>query len=613
MPSPIPQRVLFEDRRLLQADDLQEEQRYQLYRRWQHNLALHSWGILCGLEVTFRNPETVVRPGITIQPGMALDGYGRELVVTSALSDNSALDLALTYDVWLSYSVATVPLVDAVSDVANCESMPSELQRVSEEPTLLLTRTSARRSTQISEPPGVPDADLNYGPHQPPQFSPNAKWPVFLAKLEFREGQWNVDSTERRYGGLIAERIEFPKQREFAIPPRAAGTNACCQQGGEEATAGSQLAPEPTTAPRTILINGTQPDAPNLCFEIRSETETVQEPGELPPSQIVRTPLQIVRTPPAAAAQSGAAVQSGTATPDVKEETEIWLTADRVVAEADLVLQRGAALHFDIVPPERRRTPTGQQSPQPANVDLSIAEKVSAAAFEAMHKLGPGTASEEVLQAVSAAVTKVLSDAFPEANLPLRTFGIFRQFLSATTDAANPQLAQPDGDTNRLQFADVLQFSIPKSVTDGRNRIEIGATDAKGKFTPILVIQEDETVTIYGTLRVHGPIFGEQTDIPANEPSSEAKRLISRFPAIFSVGTLPPKQLLVKGFVEAIEAPQNVHQIDGHATWFGAAKPGLVAQGLKQVAEAQDTDHSDKAKALLKEFAPLGGRFPVRC
>ena len=107
MSSTYPQRVEFEDHRLVRAVDLEDEQLYHLQRRWQHNLGLHSWGILCGLEV--RNiGGTLRQPVVIVHKGMALDGYGRELVVTDVLQvlrPDEMLDPAVTYDVWLTYNV----------------------------------------------------------------------------------------------------------------------------------------------------------------------------------------------------------------------------------------------------------------------------------------------------------------------------------------------------------------------------------------------------------------------------------------------------------------------------------------------------------------------------
>jgi hypothetical protein len=67
--------------RFLTARDLTDEQDYHRYWRHLHNRLLHGWGTVCGLRV---RPDD--RPGHThdyvrVDPGIALDAYGREIVL----------------------------------------------------------------------------------------------------------------------------------------------------------------------------------------------------------------------------------------------------------------------------------------------------------------------------------------------------------------------------------------------------------------------------------------------------------------------------------------------------------------------------------------------------
>ncbi|MEU8243904.1 hypothetical protein AB0C07_37090 [Actinoplanes missouriensis] len=67
--------------RFLTARDLTDEQEYHRYWRRLHNRLLHGWGTVCGLRV---RPDD--RPGYThdhvrVDPGIALDAYGREIVL----------------------------------------------------------------------------------------------------------------------------------------------------------------------------------------------------------------------------------------------------------------------------------------------------------------------------------------------------------------------------------------------------------------------------------------------------------------------------------------------------------------------------------------------------
>jgi hypothetical protein len=61
--------------KLLTEQDLADEQTYHLAVRRTLNRTLHGWGIASGLGVSFKNGSMV------IEPGLALDGLGRELFV----------------------------------------------------------------------------------------------------------------------------------------------------------------------------------------------------------------------------------------------------------------------------------------------------------------------------------------------------------------------------------------------------------------------------------------------------------------------------------------------------------------------------------------------------
>ncbi len=70
---------------LLTAEDLRAEQDYQREKQWLHNRMLHGYGIVVGLEVGLQENDDGTTQAI-VSPGYALDGWGRELVVTEPLS-----------------------------------------------------------------------------------------------------------------------------------------------------------------------------------------------------------------------------------------------------------------------------------------------------------------------------------------------------------------------------------------------------------------------------------------------------------------------------------------------------------------------------------------------
>lgn len=79
---PAVERPAFFDGQMLNAADLGAAQEYHQQMRWLHNRSLHTWGIASGLQVGGKRGERKV----SVQPGLALDSLGRELILSSAES-----------------------------------------------------------------------------------------------------------------------------------------------------------------------------------------------------------------------------------------------------------------------------------------------------------------------------------------------------------------------------------------------------------------------------------------------------------------------------------------------------------------------------------------------
>ena len=71
------ERVRFFTGKLLAAADLEQEQDYLLAHSRRHNRFLHGWGIVTGLSVSTQGNNI-----LTVEPGLALDCAGNELVLT---------------------------------------------------------------------------------------------------------------------------------------------------------------------------------------------------------------------------------------------------------------------------------------------------------------------------------------------------------------------------------------------------------------------------------------------------------------------------------------------------------------------------------------------------
>ncbi len=69
---------------VITVQDLSAEQQYQREKQWLHNRLLHGYGVVSGLEVIVQDDEKGGAK-VVVAPGYALDGWGRELIVTAQL------------------------------------------------------------------------------------------------------------------------------------------------------------------------------------------------------------------------------------------------------------------------------------------------------------------------------------------------------------------------------------------------------------------------------------------------------------------------------------------------------------------------------------------------
>jgi hypothetical protein len=89
-------RVLYRERQPLRAADLQDEQDYLLGLAGRHFVGPHEWGIVEGLGLSVNSGL------VTVAPGLAIDGYGRELVLAQPTGIELTGDAPTQY-VYISY------------------------------------------------------------------------------------------------------------------------------------------------------------------------------------------------------------------------------------------------------------------------------------------------------------------------------------------------------------------------------------------------------------------------------------------------------------------------------------------------------------------------------
>jgi hypothetical protein len=199
-------RPRFRERQVLGAGELADEQAYQVAMRRRHLVGSHSWGIVSGLALASVGDRVVV------QPGLAVDGFGRALVmaqplliapeVLEELGDNQA-------DVWLLYGrVASTPAMRGRFDCG-----PGRHSRWREQPCVRLT--AAREPIEPRRPPGVSNTWLDYEPHARPPDGPVPAWPVYLGrstpgKKSGGHRLYRLDLGQRPYAGLVGESVRNP-------------------------------------------------------------------------------------------------------------------------------------------------------------------------------------------------------------------------------------------------------------------------------------------------------------------------------------------------------------------------------------------------------------------
>lgn len=208
-------RVHYFDRQYLRREDFSDEQRYHLDALRRHLIGQHVWGIAGGLELT------AGEEGLFVEPGTAVDGYGRPIVLgqrrplpTTAFDDKGSDVL----EVWLVYDrSASDP---AAPGYAPCGVSGTDVPstRWLEEPIVRLeVPDPAFPDPRL--PKSVPDGDLDFDPSRPLPDDPSDDWPIFLGKVrrdasDPEEPVFTADPVGRPYVGAVASSIAAPWQRD---------------------------------------------------------------------------------------------------------------------------------------------------------------------------------------------------------------------------------------------------------------------------------------------------------------------------------------------------------------------------------------------------------------
>ena len=204
-------RVNYYERQFLRAQDFSDEQAYHIGMRRRHNLAHHIWGIVRGLELEYSETDRT----FTVKPGIAVDGYGRELIVTEPRSyeigifqnfDGDRIDL------WLEYRLKAAAQSSVGRICAADEEAANNVDRWEEVPEIVL-RADTVNDTDRRSPRSVP-ASENFSASQTPPDSPERYFPVYLGQMcrttIGRQTTYTAELLGRPYAGVVGSEILHP-------------------------------------------------------------------------------------------------------------------------------------------------------------------------------------------------------------------------------------------------------------------------------------------------------------------------------------------------------------------------------------------------------------------
>lgn len=208
-------RVHYFEGQFLRTQDFNDEQAYHVAMHRRHNIAHHTWGIVSGLELV------QIEGNFFVEPGMAVDGYGRELVLPqkSPLSQSAFVDKnSKELEVWLVYDRAGTD--KPPSGYAGCENGSGNgngesFYRWTERVQIVLEKPDPE-FPDPRQPKGLILQDRNFDASRISPDCPKSYWPVYLGQIindPTQKQQFAVKLDNRPYAGLVGNLIEAPSGR----------------------------------------------------------------------------------------------------------------------------------------------------------------------------------------------------------------------------------------------------------------------------------------------------------------------------------------------------------------------------------------------------------------
>lgn len=197
------ERPHYYQRQYLGAQDFQDEQAYQRDMRRRHNLAQHQWGIVTGLELV---GDTT---GVSVQPGMAVDGFGREIVVFApyTIPTEAYRGDGQYHSVWLQY--AELPITTVQTGYAACDA-GNQYNRVAETYQIVVDPRSPYDGIVVNNSKQAPEPALSIPYQELPAIDEQVRWLVPLGQFLWQGKQFLIKTDGRQYSGSLTARIATP-------------------------------------------------------------------------------------------------------------------------------------------------------------------------------------------------------------------------------------------------------------------------------------------------------------------------------------------------------------------------------------------------------------------
>lgn len=236
------ERVNYYQLEYLGAEDFNAEQAYHRDMRRRHNVGHHLLGIVTGLEILEVPQASGTGIDVYVQPGLAIDGFGREIVVFAPYKLDAAdfrsfatEKAAATHEVWIGYreQLDTPP----AAGYAQCDG-EDQNKRVREDFRIVIDPPSPKHPAVVvggkdavlrsdpaaaNAPAVIPDDESV--PYQDFPDDDSVRWLVCLGSATWnpQKGLFEVtpDPTRiagRVYTGVIAESVLSPSAKLLLRP-----------------------------------------------------------------------------------------------------------------------------------------------------------------------------------------------------------------------------------------------------------------------------------------------------------------------------------------------------------------------------------------------------------